>query len=79
MNATTGICQYVRRPATIAATSVAIATARTASAAIIMRRRSRRSAATPAGSAKIVDGTMRANVTMPARAGEPVSASTSSG
>jgi hypothetical protein len=53
--------------------------ARTAWAAIISRLRFQWSAASPAGKAKSAMPSSRANATMPAFAGEPVSASTSSG
>ena len=70
-----------RRPgaAGSSSTRLAIASARTPSAAIIIRLRFQRSAAMPAGSAKSASGISRANETMPAFAGECVSASTSSG
>jgi hypothetical protein len=57
----------------------AIAAARNASAAIIIRFRFQRSATTPAGSAKSALGISRAKETMPALAGECVNASTSNG
>jgi hypothetical protein len=55
------------------------ATARIAWAAIISRLRLQRSDASPAGSAKTAIASSRANATMPAFAGDPVSESTSSG
>jgi len=52
---------------------------RTTSQTIITRLRFRRSATTPAVKPNSAHGTMRANPTMPACAGEPVTASTSRG
>lgn len=52
--------------------SAATASARTASAAIMTTRRSKRSAAIPAGSPNTANGRTRANATTPAFAGEPV-------
>ena len=66
-------------PIAIAAARTPIVVARTRSAVTIMRRRSKRSAARPAGSWSTANGTRRANATRPARAGEWVNASASSG
>ena len=78
-NATTGICQKTASPARIVAARLPIARTRTASAAIISALRFQRSAAAPASRPKSAYGTTRAKPTIPAFAGEWVSASTSSG
>lgn len=71
--------QNVACPSATVAASAAIAAARTTSEAIISRLRLTRSAASPAGKVKSQSGSERANATMPAFAGEWVSASTRSG
>ena len=78
-NAITATGQKSVESSQIVATSTLTAATRTASAAIMMRRRFHRSAATPAGSVKRATGRMRANATNPALAGEPVMPRTSSG
>ena len=78
-NATARIIQSSTRSRKTTAPRLPTATARTACAPIITRRRFQRSAASPAGSANSAIGSSRANPTSPACAAEPVSASTSSG
>jgi hypothetical protein len=79
INATTPRRANDASPIAIDAARTPIVVARTRSAATIMRRRSNRSAASPAGSWSTAKGARRANATTPARAGEWVSASASSG
>jgi hypothetical protein len=77
--AATGIGQKAAASASTMPAIAATAAARIASAPIIRCFRFHRSAASPPGSAKTASGSVRAKPTMPAFAGEPVSASTSSG
>ena len=78
-NATIAICANEMFPRAIVTTMLAIRNTRTTSPAIISRLRGNRSAATPAANPKSAHGRMRAKPTMPAFAGECVTASTSKG
>ena len=77
--ATATIAQNWISPVATIAAKAPMATTRTTSEPIIRRLRLQRSAATPAASEKSPNGARRANVTSPAFAGEPVTASVSSG
>ena len=77
--AASGIIQKASRSETIAAARPPTVTTRTASAPIISRRRSQRSATMPAGIASSNEDRPRAKATTPALAADSVSSSTSSG
>ena len=79
MNATIAICRKVMRWSAVVTTMVASKHARTTSDVSIIALRGRRSAATPATNPNSAHGRIRAKPTMPAFAGEWVTASTSSG
>jgi hypothetical protein len=77
--ATKGICQKLSSPSKIVTTRPLIAAARHVSETMISSLRLTRSAAIPAGRLMSTLGTIRADVTTPARAGDRVSARTRSG
>jgi hypothetical protein len=77
--ATTAICTTVARCMASVTTRDSTAAMRTTSQTIITRLRFDRSATTPAAKPNSAHGTMRAKPTIPACAGDPVTASTSSG
>ena len=79
MKATATISANGTVPIARATGSDASATALTASLAIIRCLRLTRSASAPAGSASAATGTLKAKPTIPALAGDPVTASTSRG
>ena len=78
-NATAAMCAKVRWPIAAAIAMLPTANARTMSEVIIIALRGSRSTARPARSPNNAHGTMRAKPTMPAFAGEWVSARTTSG